>query len=127
LVNAFDLLAVEDLSVNRMTQNHCLAKSIQDAAWSQFTALIAHKAVWVGRQYVAVNPAYTSQACSSCGHRQPLSRSDRIFTCPCCGVVLDRDDNASLNILRVGNTLWLRPRSPRHSPWGVVTAGACRG
>jgi putative transposase len=102
IVDSFDLIAVEDLSVNRMAHNHCLAKSIQDAAWSQFAALIAYKAAWAGRQYVAVNPAYTSQDCSSCGHRQPLSLADRTYTCPCCGVVLDRDYNASLNILRLG-------------------------
>ncbi|HEX6541939.1 MAG TPA: RNA-guided endonuclease TnpB family protein, partial [Ktedonobacterales bacterium] len=105
IVNAFDVIAVEDLSVNRMTHNHCLAKSIHDAAWSQFAALIASKAAWAGRQYVAVNPAYTSQDCSQCGHRQPLSLADlahRTYTCPCCGVVLDRDYNASRNILRLG-------------------------
>src|SRR6185312_13655909 len=92
IVAGCDLIAVEDLSVNRMTHNHCLAKSIHDAAWSQFTALIAYKAAWAGRQYVAVNPAYTSQDCSSCGHRQPLSLPDlahRTSTCPCCGIVLD--------------------------------------
>jgi putative transposase len=102
IVDSFDLIAVDDLSVNRMTHNHCLAKSIHDAAWSQFASLLAYKAVWAGRQFVAVNPAYTSQDCSSCGHRQLLSLSDRIYTCPCCGVVLDRDFNASLNILRLG-------------------------
>ena len=90
IVDAFDLIAVEDLSVNRMTHNQCLAKSIQDAAWSQFTTLLAYKAAWAGRQYGAVNPAYTSQDCSQCGHRQTLSLADRIYTCPCCGVVLER-------------------------------------
>jgi putative transposase len=102
IVETFDVIAVEDLSVNRMVQNHCLAKSIHDAAWSQFADLLAYKAAWAGRRYVAVNPAYTSQDCSHCGHRQPLSLSDRTYICPCCGVVLDRDFNASLNILRVG-------------------------
>jgi putative transposase len=102
LVDSFDLIAVEDLSVSRMVHTHCLAKSIHDAAWSQFAALVAYKAAWAGRQYVAVNPAYTSQDCSSCGHRQPLSLSNRTYTCPCCGLALDRDYNASLNILRLG-------------------------
>ncbi len=102
IVNQFDVIAVEDLAVNRMTHTQCLAKSIHDAAWSQFTDLIAYKAAWAGRRFVAVNPAYTSQDCSQCGHRQLLSLSDRIYTCSCCGVVLDRDLNASLNILRVG-------------------------
>ncbi len=102
IVDTFDLIAVEDLAVNRMAHNPCLAKSIHDAAWSQFADLLSYKAAWAGRRYVAVNPAYTTQDCSQCGHRQTLSLSDRTYTCPCCGVVLDRDFNASLNILRVG-------------------------
>jgi putative transposase len=103
IVNQFDLIAVEDLSVNRMTHTHCLAKSIHDVAWSQFASLLSYKAVWAGRKVVAVNPAYTSQDCSSCGHRKTdLSLADRTYTCSCCGVVLDRDLNASLNILALG-------------------------
>ncbi|MFI5277126.1 MAG: RNA-guided endonuclease InsQ/TnpB family protein, partial [Ktedonobacterales bacterium] len=102
ITDTFDVIAVEDLAVNRMTHNHCLAKSIHDAAWSQFASLLAYKAAWAGRKYVAVNPAYTSQDCSQCGHRHKLSLSDRTYTCPCCGLVIDRDRNASLNILRLG-------------------------
>ena len=97
------MIAVEDLSVNRMVHNHCLAKSIRDAAWSQFASLLAYKAAWAGRSSVAVNPAYTSQECSQCGHRKlDVTFADRVSTCSCCGVVLDRDCNASLNIVAVG-------------------------
>jgi putative transposase len=115
IVNQFDVIAVEDLSVNRMVHTHCLAKSIQDVAWRQFAALLSYKAAWAGRKYVAVNPAYTSQDCSKCGHRKTgLTLADRIYTCSCCGGVLDRDLNASLNILGVGlHTLGLAPRSSR--------------
>ena len=102
IVNQFDLIAVEDLAVNQMVHRHCLAKSIHDAAWSQFARLLSHKAVWAGRSFMAVNPAYTSQDCSGCGHRQVLSLSDRTYTCPCCGLVLDRDLNAARNILALG-------------------------
>src|SRR5258707_3036143 len=117
IVDSFDVIAVEDLAVNRMTHHHCLAKSIHDAAWSQFADLLSYKAAWAGRRYVAVNPAYTSQDCSQCGHRQTLPLSDRINPCPCCGVGLDRDFNASLNILGVGlHTLGLAPRSSRIYP-----------
>ena len=117
IVNAFDLIAVEDLTVNRMVHNHCLAKSIHDAAWSQFADLLSYKAAWAGRKYVAVNPAYTSQDCSQCGHRQTMPLAERTYTCPCCGVVMDRDLNASLNILGVGlHTLGLAPRSSRVYP-----------
>ena len=97
------MIAVEDVSVNRMVHNRCLAKSIHDVAWSQFASLLSYKAVWAGRKFVAVNPAYTSQDCSQCGHRKTdLTLADRTYTCSCCGAVLDRDLNASLNIVRVG-------------------------
>jgi putative transposase len=102
IVDGFDLIAVEDLSVHRMVHNHGLAKSIHDAAWSQCTRLLSYKAAWAGRKYVAGNPAYTSQDCSPCGHRHTLSLADRIYTCPGCGLVVDRDDNARLHSLRLG-------------------------
>jgi putative transposase len=66
IVNDFDVIAVEDLSVTSMVQDGRLAKSIHDAAWSQFRELIACKAGWADRRYVAVNPAHTSQDCSGC-------------------------------------------------------------
>ena len=102
IVNRFQVIAVEDLSVNRMVHNRCLAKSIMDAAWSQFAAYLSYKAESAGRSFVAVNPAYTTQDCSMCGHRQDMPLGQRIFSCPCCGLHLDRDLNASRNILRLG-------------------------
>ena len=118
LVNRCDVIAVEDLSVNQMVHNHCLAKSIQDAAWSQFTAHLAYKAAYAGRLFVAVNPAYTSQDCSRCGHRQKLTLAQRVFACPCCGLTLDRDHNAALNILALGlQSLGFVSRSPSTSAW----------
>jgi putative transposase len=115
IVNQCDLIAVEDVSVNRMVHHHGLAKSLHDAAWSQFASLLSYKAAWAGRKYVAVNPASTSQDGSQCGHRKTdLTLADRTYTCSCCGVVLDRDRNASLNLLGVGlHTLGLAPRSSR--------------
>lgn len=102
VVNGYGRIFVEDLNVNRMVHNNCLAKSISDAAWSQFFAKTCAKAVEAGRMFVAVNPAYTSQICSQCGHRQPMPLSRRVFDCPCCNLHIDRDLNASLNILRLG-------------------------
>ncbi len=112
LVNRFDVIAVEDLSVNRMIHNHCFAKSIQDAAWSQFATFLSYKAACAGRAFVAVNPAYTSQDCSRCGHRQKKTLAERLHVCTCCGLTLDRDHNAALNILSLGlQALGLVPRS----------------
>lgn len=113
LVNRFGFLAVEDLEVNRMVHNHCLAKSIADAGWSLFFALLFFKAANAGRIAVKVNPAYTSQDCSACGHRQKLPLAERIFRCPCCRVVLNRDHNASSNILRLGLGLQAVGPTPR--------------
>jgi putative transposase len=102
IVNRFGLIAVEDINTNRMVHNHCLAKSIMDAAWSSFLFDLTYKAEDAGRVIVKVNPAYTSQQCSSCDHRQPTPLSKRVYRCPCCGLEIDRDLNASLNILAVG-------------------------
>ena len=78
MVNRFDVIAVENLSVSRMVHNHCLAKSIHDAAWSQFATFLSYKAAWAGRVFVAINPAYTSQDCSGCGHRQKKTLVERV-------------------------------------------------
>lgn len=102
LVDSYGVIAVEDLRVNRMTHNHCLAKSIHDASWSEFLSKLSCKAEEAGRKYVAVNPAYTSQDCSRCHHRQVMPLSERTYHCPCCLLAIDRDLNAAKNILAVG-------------------------
>lgn len=108
LVNQFDLIAVEDLSVRNMVRNHALAQSIHDAAWTQFMALLRYKAAWASRGYIAIDPKHTSQTCSGCGWRNPaLTLADRVFHClnparPDCRLVLDRDMNAARNILALG-------------------------
>ncbi|HEY8287598.1 MAG TPA: transposase, partial [Chloroflexota bacterium] len=84
IVNQQGTIVVEDLAVHRMVHNHCLAKSIADAAWSMFASCLSYKAANAGRRYVAVNPAYTSQDCSRCGHRQTMPLAERIYRCPCC-------------------------------------------
>lgn len=93
---------VEDLHVNRMVHNHCLAKSIQDAAWSAFFAQLSYKAEEAGRHFIKVNPAYTSQDCSRCHHRQSLPLSERVYQCPCCLLCIDRDLNAAKNVVALG-------------------------
>ncbi len=102
IVDRFGVICVEDLHVNRMVHNHCLAKSIQDAAWSGFFARLSSKAEEAGRQFIKVNPAYTSQDCSRCHHRQKMPLSERVYHCPCCLLAIDRDLNAALNIKAVG-------------------------
>lgn len=100
LVNRYGLIAVEKLKVKGMVGNHRLAKSISDAAWSQFRAVLTQKAESAGRVMVAVNPAYTSQDCSGCGYRAKKPLRERWHHCPMCGLSLDRDTNAAHNILK---------------------------
>jgi putative transposase len=102
IVDQFGVICVEDLQVNRMTHNHCLAKSIADASWSAFFAQLSSKAEEAGRAFVKVNPAYTSQDCSRCHHRQKMPLSERVYHCPCCLLSIDRDLNSALNICAVG-------------------------
>jgi putative transposase len=102
IVNRFGFIAVEDLEVNRMVHNHCLAKSISDASWSLFFTLLFFKAESAGRRIVKVNPAYTSQQCHRCGYRQKMPLSERIYWCECCKGEWGRDHNASLNVLALG-------------------------
>jgi putative transposase len=117
IVNSYGVICVEDLQVNRMTHNHCLAKSIADASWSAFFSQLHSKAEEAGRLYIAVNPAYTSQTCSRCGHRQKMPLSERVFACPCCHVQLDRDLNAALNIRALGlQGLGLSVEAPAFTP-----------
>jgi len=102
LVNRFGKICVEDLKVKRMVKNHCLAKSLSDAAWSLFFGLLCVKAAEAGREVIKVNPAYTSQDCAMCGHRVKKELSDRWHDCEVCGFSTHRDHNAALNILRLG-------------------------
>ncbi|HEX6552183.1 MAG TPA: transposase [Ktedonobacteraceae bacterium] len=113
IVNHYGVIAVEDLHVKRMTHNHCLAKSIADASWSGFFDKLFSKAEEAGRRALKVNPAYTSQDCSRCHHRQPMPLSERTYHCPCCLLSMDRDLNAALNICGLGlQTLGLSVEAP---------------
>jgi len=101
VIQSNDLVVYEDLRVKNMVRNHCLAKSISDAGWYQFRVWLEYFGKVFGRATVAVNPAYTSQECSSCGVIVKKSLSTRTHVCQ-CGCVLDRDENAAIKILNKG-------------------------
>jgi putative transposase len=102
LVNKNAIIVFEKLNIRGMLKNHCLAKSIADAAWSQLVTFTSYKAENAGRYMVQVNPRNTSKMCSGCGELAEIDLSVRIFHCPGCGLTLDRDHNAAINILRLG-------------------------
>jgi IS605 OrfB family transposase len=99
LVTSHDLIAYEHLQIRNMVKNHTLAKSIHDAAWGQFLGWVKSYAIMHGIVVVAVLPQYSSQDCSGCGERVQKTLSTRTHVCPKCGLVLDRDENAAINIL----------------------------
>jgi len=105
LVQHYDAIYHEDLRVANMVRNHHLAKSISDAGWSRFLSILAFKAASAGKQVQAVDPAFTTQACSGCGVAVQKGLSVRWHTCPACGTSLHRDHNAARNIQWRGQRL----------------------
>jgi putative transposase len=102
LVNNFGFMAFEDLHITNMLRNHGLAKSISDASWNQLITYTTYKAENAGRVVVLVDPRNTSKQCSGCGTMVEKSLSVRVHACPVCGLVMDRDQNAAINILGLG-------------------------
>ena len=100
LIQSNDLVAYEDLKVKNLVRNKKLAKSINDAAWSQLRKWIEYFGLKYGRLTIAVPPHYTTSDCPSCGKRVKKSLSTRTHVCDCGIPVLDRDYAASLNILK---------------------------
>ena len=92
------LVAVEDVSPRFMLSNRHLALSASDASWNLFRSMLDYKAARAGSIVVAVDARHTSQACSGCGQRIKKSLRQRRHSCS-CGVELDRDVNAAVNIL----------------------------
>jgi len=102
LVNTYGAIAFEDLNITNMIKNGHLSKSIADAAWNQLVQFTTDKAVDAGRLCVQVDPRNTSKRCSRCNTLVDKDLSVRVHNCPKCGLVMDRDENAAINILALG-------------------------
>ena len=102
LVNKYQSIKVEELNIQGMVKNHHLAKSISDAGWGQFIEIVIFKAEEAGRKVIKVNPAYTSQDCSRCGHRNSITLATRIYRCSKCRLVIHRDRNGAKRIEQKG-------------------------
>lgn len=101
LVNNYDLIVYEDLKIRNMVKNHYLAKSISDASWGMLNQMLVYKAEDAGKLTIEVNPDGTSQECCMCGKLHDMPLSKRTMRCD-CGNIMDRDTNASINILNRG-------------------------
>jgi putative transposase len=104
LIKKYDLIVLEDLNIKGMIRNHKLSKHIADASWSKFISMLTYKAQWNEKEVVKIDRFFpSSKTCNCCGFiNQGLNLSMREWTCPSCKTHLDRDLNASINILREG-------------------------
>jgi len=104
LAKTKSVIIVEDLAVANMLRNHCLARSIADCGWGEFRRMLEYKTEWYGSRLIVIGRFEpTSKMCHVCGAiNKDLDLSQRIWVCPTCGAVLDRDENATINIRRLG-------------------------
>lgn len=105
LIQDYDIICLEDLKVKNMVKNHKLAKSISDVSWGEFVRQLQYKADWNDKIIQQIGTYFpSSQLCSHCGYQNKGTKdlSVREWTCPNCGVIHDRDLNASINILNEG-------------------------
>lgn len=105
LIGENQTICIEELKVRNMMRNHKLAQHIVSASWSKFFDMLTYKSVWYGNDVVKVPTMYpSSQTCSCCGNKNPLVKNlaVRVWECPNCHTVHNRDTNASINILNKG-------------------------
>jgi len=96
-------IVLEDLNIKGMTANHNLAKALADASMGELCRQIEYKAAWVGVEVEHADRWYpSSKTCSGCGNIQDMPLNVRVYSCPQCGMVLDRDLNAARNLAQYG-------------------------
>lgn len=104
IISENQVIVIEDLKVSNMIKNHKLAKSIADVSWSEFRRQLEYKSEWYGRELIIAPSNYaSSQLCSNCGNKSSQTKdlSCRTYICPVCGMEMDRDINASKNLLKL--------------------------
>lgn len=105
IVKNHDIICVENLKVKKMLQGRTknLSRSIFDAGWRLFLSAVKYKALEIGKRFVEIDEYYpSSQKCSSCSAKKALELSEREYSCENCGLKIDRDFNAAINIKAAG-------------------------
>ncbi|MBQ6518247.1 MAG: transposase [Anaerolineaceae bacterium] len=128
IANRYDIVCIESLNMKTISnkKGH-LGKSTMDNAWGLFTNLLEYKLKNRGKTLVRVDKFFPStQLCSCCGHKQKMDRDERIYVCPDCGMILDRDYNAAINIRNEGlNVLRSAEYDQTRTTAGTVESYAC--
>jgi len=104
LAKTKSVVVVEDLNVQGMSQNGHLSQAIYDVSWGMFRRMLEYKCQWYGARLIVVPQDFPStKTCSHCGEvGPPLPLSQRVFRCEACGLEIDRDWNAALNLWQYG-------------------------
>ncbi|EHP70526.1 transposase, IS605 OrfB family, central region [Metallosphaera yellowstonensis MK1] len=122
----YDVLVMEDIQVKQLVGKSLrrLRMRLHDVAIRELRSVMEYQLGKYGKKLTLLNPAFTSMTCARCGHvKKDLTLADRVFVCPKCGWVADRDYNASLNILRrSGSERPLVPVELRPLPFGQASA-----
>ena len=107
LINENQVIAIESLEVSSMLKNKRLAKNISDSGWYELKRMLQYKSDWYGRELVEINQYYpSSKRCNNCGYILPyLDLKQRLWECPKCNQMHDRDINAAKNIKEAGLAL----------------------
>ena len=117
LIKNHDLVVAEELRSKNLLKNHALSQAISDVGWRSFLNMLAYKADLYGKEFLTIEPKYTTQRCHACGSimgqngYRKLTLKDRKWTCPNCHTYHIRDWNAAINILEKGQKLWQNPKT----------------
>ena len=114
MIAKYSGVVLEDLNVSGMIKNSKLARSISDVGWYEFNRMLEYKSLWHAKHFIKIDRWFaSSKLCSNCGNiKKDLTLKDRVYHCDCCGISIDRDYNASKNILAEGlNVLALKNKT----------------
>ena len=103
IANSYDVICVEDLNMQAMSQTFKFGKSVHDNGWGMFVNMLEYKLIELGKYLIKADKFFPStKRCSSCGNKKEMKLSDRVYKCPSCGLEIDRDLNAALNLKQYG-------------------------
>ena len=107
LSEVYDAVVVEDLNMKGMSQALNFGKSVGDNGWGMFLRMLEYKLMFLGKQFLKIDKWFpSSKTCSKCGNvKEKLELSERSYKCECCGIEIDRDYNAALNIKNIGKAM----------------------